>query len=290
MHNYLRSVGFSKVTKRKELRKILHDVMEHYDEKVAVENHEEGVFIEYIKYYGADCGISVCGQYDEDGDFHIEYFYPFFHGTGITTKEKTTIERHSDKESYAGACDDLRIGITLIFYLQYPSEYMIENNQGTFYRKNHSLTLSGLAREGKILFPVMKDKEAVRVEQEASRVRTQMIEAARDGDEEAMENLTMEDMDTYTIISQRLATEDVLSIVDTYFMPYGIECDQYNVLGEIIDLSETHNPVTGEEILRMTLDSNDLRYDVCINRADLLGEPQIGRRFKGLIWLQGQVH
>ncbi len=43
-----------------------------------------------------------------------------------------TIERHADKESFAGACDDLRIGVTLIFYLQNPAEYMTESSKGTF--------------------------------------------------------------------------------------------------------------------------------------------------------------
>lgn len=39
--------------------------------------------------------------------------------------------------------------------------------------------------------------------------RSNLIAAARDGDEEAMESLTMEDMDTYSMISQRIATEDL---------------------------------------------------------------------------------
>ena len=47
--------------------------------------------------------------------------------------------------------------------------------------------------------------------------------AAREGDEEAMESLTLEDIDTYSMISKRIMTEDILSIVDTYFMPYGID-------------------------------------------------------------------
>ena len=312
MHNYLKSVGFSKIKKRKELMEILYDVIKKYDERIVVENHEEGPFIEYTKYYdgpfyGNDkeesfhrnmsvtrnnnvgFGISVCGQYDEDHVFHMEYYYPFFKGSDITTKEKISVERHAEKESFAGACDDLRIGITLIFYLQNPAKY-IRYEQDQSKSSELSLTLSGLAREGKILLPVMKDKEAVKVEQEASRNRTQLIEAAREGDEEAMENLTMEEMDTYTIISQRIATEDVFSIVDTYFMPYGIECDQYNVMGEIVDLVSYKNIRTGEEVIRMTLDSNDMRYDICINRENLLGEPEIGRRFKGIIWLQGQIN
>lgn len=272
------------------MQEIIYDVVDNYDEKYAVEDHQDGVFVEYLKYYGMDCGISVCGQYDDDEKFHVEYYYPFFRGTGVTTKEKLTIERHSDKESFAGACDDLRIGITLIFYLINPAEYMVERKKGFILSEPKQLTLSALSGEGKILFPVQKDKEAVRVEKEMTQNRNHLIAAAREGDEEAMESLTMEDMDTYSMISQRIATEDVLSIVDSYFMPKGIECDQYSVLGEIKKYHISHNNLTGEELVFMTIESNDMQYDVCINRADLLGEPEVGRRFKGSIWLQGQIH
>ena len=39
----------------------------------------------------------------------------------------------------------------------------------------------------------------------------------------------------------------------------------------------------------MTIESNNMQFDVCINRKDLLGDPQVGRRFKGTVWLQGQL-
>ncbi len=162
MHSYLRAVGFSKVKSRKEMQEIIRDVMSTYDEKIAVENHPDGVFVEYSKNYGCDCGITVCGQYDEENEFHVEYTFPFFRGTGITTQEHVVVERHSEKESYAGACDDLRLGVTLIFYLQNPAEYMLEKYKGNL-REGQPLTITGLAREGKILFPVQKDKEAVKV-------------------------------------------------------------------------------------------------------------------------------
>lgn len=288
MHSYLRSIGFSKITKRKEMQELIRDVIDSYDEKYVVENHPDGAFAEFSKNYGCDCGITVCGQYDEDNQFQVEYSFPFFRGTGITTQEKVTIERHADKESFAGACDDLRIGVTLIFYLQNPAEYILESSKGTF--GGQPLTLTGLAKKGTILLPVQKDKEAVIVAQESTRNRTNLIEAARNGDEEAMESLTMEDMDTYSMISERIVNDDILTIVDSYFMPYGIECDQYSVMGEIVDFMTFKNIITGEEICQITIDCNDMLFDVCINREDLLGELKIGRRFKGIIWLQGQLH
>ena len=40
----------------------------------------------------------------------------------------------------------------------------------------------------------------------------------------------------------------------------------------------------------MTLNCNELSFDVCINVKDLFGEPKVGRRFKGVVWLQGAVN
>lgn len=290
MHSYLRAVGFSEIKKRREIEEIIKEVIETYDEKNVVEDYEDGVFAEFSKNYGCDCGITVCGQYDENNEFHVEYYFPFFRGTGITTDENVVIERHAAQQSFAGACDDLRIGVTLIFYLQNAAEYMLENQKGIAPEGRKILTISGLAKEGMVLLPLQKDKEAARVERELAKNRSNLIAAARNGDEDAMESLTMEDMDTYSMISQRIVREDIFSIVDSYFMPYGIECDQYNVMGEILDFVQFKNILTGEEIYQLTLDSNDVQFDVCINKKDLLGEPQVGRRFKGIIWLQGQLH
>ena len=91
------------------------------------------------------------------------------------------------------------------------------------------------------------------------------------------------------MISRRIVNEDIFSIVDTSFMPYGIESDQYAVLGEILNVSQTTNRITDQKIYTITIDTNDLIYDICINEDDMLGVPEVGRRFKGKIWLQGMV-
>ncbi len=73
-------------------------------------------------------------------------------------------------------------------------------------------------------------------------------------------------------------------------MPYGVECDQYSILGEIMNCNKIQNQYTGEIIHRMTINCNELIFDLCINEADLLGEPAAGRRFKGIIWMQGYIN
>ena len=118
MHSYLKAVGFSKdQKKRTEMKETFWMLYATTMRKNLVEDHPDGTFAEFSKCYGYDCGITVCGQYDDDNRFHVEYYYPFFRGNGITTNEPVTVERYADKEAFAGACDDLRIGVTLIFYL-----------------------------------------------------------------------------------------------------------------------------------------------------------------------------
>ena len=80
-----------------------------------------------------------------------------------------------------------------------------------------------------------------------------LVSAARTGDPAAIESLTMDDIDTYSKVSQRLISEDVFSIVDTYIMPYGIECDHYSIMGEILELQRITNEYSREEIYVMVI-------------------------------------
>ena len=199
------------------------------------------------------------------------------------------IERHAEKESYAGVCDDMNLGVSLIFYVQNVTEYLNRKRYGRMDRATTSLTLSGLSVEGKVLMPVYQ-KTPVVSEIKSSQERNRMLQAARDGDEDAIENLTLEDMDTYSMISRRISDEDVFSIVTTHFMPCGVECDHYNVMGEILSVELVENNKTEEKIYVLSIETNEIIMDVCINQKDLLGEPKPGRRFRGIIWLQGLVH
>ena len=246
-------------------------------------------FVEMTKEIAPEVGIRVCGEYAEDGTFRTEYYYPYVEGDGITTQEQIEIEKHSEKESYAGVCDEMKLGVTLIFYLQNVAEYLSEHHRNPKMRPM-SATLSALSLNGKIIMPISKNEKQIQNTKKNSQDRNYLIAAAREGDEDAIENLTLEDIDTYSMLSRRIANEDILSIVDSYFMPYGIESDQYSILGEIVDYRMENNKMTNDRICILMVDCNDLIYNVCINEKDLLGEPAIGRRFKGVIWMQGKVN
>ena len=91
----------------------------------------------------------------------------------------------------------------------------------------------------------------------------------------------------YSMISRRARTEDIYTIVESSFIPYGSESDNYTIIGTILESKLVVNEMTGEQVYQLLVNCNDLIYDVCINKLDLLGEPQQGRRFKGNIWMQG---
>lgn len=285
MHKFLRAIGFSDITK-KDLDILIEEIKERPELMKVTTDSEGNEFGEFSREFAPNMGIIVRGNYLEDDSFEVEYYTPYFLGSQVTTQEPIDIEKHSEKESYAGVCDDPRIGVTLIFYLQNVADYLSE-------RKAHSsdvnggALLAGLSVDGKILLPEVK--KAVKAGRPNQKDRSQLISEARDGDEDAIESLTLEDMDTYSMLSKRVMNEDILTIVSSCFMPYGIESDQYSVLAEIIDLLEIENSLTSDTIYCMKLKCNDMVFDVCINKKDLMGEPEIGRRFKGNIWMQGTV-
>lgn len=60
-----------------------------------------------------------------------------------------------------------------------------------------------MSKKGMIILPVEKDEFQEREERKGNELRNEMIDAAKAGDIEAMEQLTLEDMDTYTAVSSR---------------------------------------------------------------------------------------
>ncbi|MCI6713401.1 MAG: DUF3881 family protein [Lachnospiraceae bacterium] len=290
MHKFMRAIGFSKLTDRREQQKLITDIIVNAAHRSYTSNGEETILAEFCEDFAQDIGIAVCGEFDAEDKFTYDYFYPYLRGTGVSSYEDVSVERHAEKESYAGICDDIKVGVSLIFYLQNIVPYVKAQHSDMLPIRGTTLTLSGLSINGSILLPIVKNEREKQKLQKATMNRNQLIAAARKGDEDAIESLTLEDMDTYTSISKKILTEDVFSLVDTYFMPYGVECDQYSVMGEILDISLRVNRITGEEIYVMRLNCNDLQFDICINKQDLYGEPQVGRRFKGIIWMQGYIN
>ncbi len=72
-------------------------------------------------------------------------------------------------------------------------------------------------------------------------------------------------------------------------MPHGIECDKYQIVGEILSVNKKTNSFTNENLFEMRMATMGLQFNLMINEKDLEGDPEPGRRFRGTIWLLGEV-
>ena len=287
MHDYLRAVGFSKVQHKRDLQRLLDMVMGSPDSEFASECGGT-VYAEKCRDFVSNAGITVRGEVDEHGMFSYEYYFPHYTGHQISLTDDVRVEKISEREEYDGMCDVVTLGVSLIFHMNHLMDYA-DMNPKSRQISSVSVRLSALSISGKVILPVVRnDSERLKRLRE-NESRNGMIAAARQGDQDALENLTLEDIDMYTSISKRIKSEDVLTIVESYFMPYGIACDQYSVMGDILSVEEVYNQLTGEKLYQIQIECNDVLIDLCMNAEDLLGEPAVGRRFRGNIWLQGHL-
>lgn len=289
MHKYLAAIGFKQLESKRHLKKLLQETVHLPNSRSVVMSKDKVSVAEFCKDFAEDLGICVCGELD-DGKLEMEYYFPYLKGKGITSYEDVSVERHCSKLSYAGICDDFRVGIALIFYLRNRMPYIKAEAENRLPIQGTTVTLSALSVGGTILLPFYKDEEQQKRIHQESANRHQLLAAAKKGDEGAIELLTMEDMDIMANVSKQITKQDLFSLVDTCLMPYGVECDQYSIVGEIKEIRMMTNSFSGEKVYILTIYCNELTFDVAINIMDLLGEPQVGRRFKGIIWLQGNIN
>ncbi|MBR5648079.1 DUF3881 family protein [Pseudobutyrivibrio sp.] len=287
MHQYLPAIGFSKI-KKKELENLIQEITLRPDYQESAIDFEGNQFVE-LRYMVADnVGLVLRGIYNEDDEFILDYYYPTYFGESISSKNDVEVIKQSDKDNYLVMCDEIRLGVNLIFQLQNMGEFL-RNNIMAGKSGDKTIRLAALSLDAKIILPLYDNEKSRIKEKMNNKKRIDLFEQAREGNEEALESLTMDEIDLYQRISRRVTREDILSVVTSYFMPFGIENDKYDILGDILDVKSVVNHLTMEELYIMVIESNDVVFEVCINKKNLFGEPAVGRRFKGTIWLQGTV-
>lgn len=84
MHKFLEAVGFSEL-KKKDLEIIIKDIIDYPQMMRVTKDSDGNEFAELSKEFAPNLGIIVRGNYDEEDIFHMEYYYPYFYGTEVTT-------------------------------------------------------------------------------------------------------------------------------------------------------------------------------------------------------------
>ena len=113
MHKYLRAIGFSSITKRKDYESLIRVCANEADNRAYTSNGDDTMLAVFSKDFAPGMGISICGEYDENNHFSYDYSFPYLNGNGISSYADLTIERHADKISFAGVCDDINVGVII---------------------------------------------------------------------------------------------------------------------------------------------------------------------------------
>lgn len=289
MHSYLKAIGYSDIITQGDMENLIMDSLSHADEKNESKITDNTINIEYIRYVSERVGVIIRGEQDLTGKFHFSHIAPFLRGIVESCKgEEIYINKKIEADAFTGMCDDVRLGVSMIFYIQNVADYYKfastskQNSMGTVH-------LAALAREGKVLLGTQNRVLSKVLNDKNDEAKHKLIEEARNGDQDAIQTLTLNDIDKYAIISERIKNEDVFSIVETSFVPFGSESDVYSVLCHILAARQQFNTETGEKIWIMDCVCNNVRLEICINAADLIGMPMPGMRFRGTIWLQGRI-
>ena len=196
-------------------------------------------------------------------------------------------------ELYSGSIDDYNIGLSLIFFLSNPINYRLRKLydgasefQGT--------ALAAFANEATVLLPVVPQADPLDplAGMDVSSIfdADEPILSSEDDETELIDDYIESSLDMYDQINERIESEDLYSLVEQSFIPCGVECDQYSVIGEITDYIEQANALTDERLALIKLSCNNVEFWLCMRKEDILGEPQKGRRLKCRIWLTGTVN
>lgn len=290
MHSFLRTVGYSEVVHENEAQDLIARTISNAQECEKYIREDKTGMVEFSRLITSMCGIKVFGEEDSEGHFHMTGYMPYCNGFDNTEnkEEDIYINKQVNGEGYTGMCDDSRLGISLIFGINNPVTYF-EKYGGAKCISDKAVTITALGQAGKIILPTLVRSENEEKFKQDINKKNKLIAEAKKGNQEAIENLTIEDIDRYAMVSQRIKNEDILSIVDTSLVPYGSESDMYVLTGIIDTLLPEENRDTGEKVWQMIVHCNEIPMTVIINDKDMIGEPKVGRRFRGNVWLQGRL-
>ena len=122
MHKFLRAAGFSLYQKKHDIDALL--VREAQPSQIRrLQLDSETNLCRVRVEVAPDIGLDIYGEMDGNGQIKAEYYLPYLLGHDLSSRAECCIQRHTEKETYAGMLDEYKVGITLIFYLENAMEF-----------------------------------------------------------------------------------------------------------------------------------------------------------------------
>ncbi|MDO5696245.1 MAG: DUF3881 family protein [Eubacteriales bacterium] len=272
MYRYLRAIGYTGLHSRAEAMNYLSHFVTRDSGRLM--NHECGL----------DMGVMIYLNPEFD-QYTMEYFFPYARGDRAMRIHDLAVEERSEGPGYFGVIEDERNLLLLSFLCTNPEML----TAGDY--PECSVYLSGFSLSGKILLPA-KEPVHEKISKTDNATRNRHFQHSDIDDVHSKDSLIEyinREEELYHLLRERMKTESLYRIIETTLMPYGVECDTYHVLGNILAVDEIINRDTGEIVLKLDLETYGYKFPVYINSRDILGEPLPGRRFKGNVRLQGVV-
>jgi len=283
---YIKALGFSEYDSKEKAEELVTYIIEHPTNRYITTDQEGKVKVEYYKSYGKDFGLAVRGELDQKEELLIHTVVPYAKGRTLFDTHEVDIVENGDSFNYSVFCEEIKSGTPVSFFLQNLVDYLDIEVEEDVYINGAKLAL--FAVEGTVILPIEKEDDD-HLELAEEMIREELLNQARDGDEEAIDALEEEALEATKILRERLKKEDLLTILEGFFIPVGEEADIYSVLGTIMEAKKLINRVTREYVWRIKLACMNMVFDVYINAEDLIGKPMKGMRFKGTCWVHGSI-
>lgn len=286
MTNNIRAIGLSSIeknTKRKSelLKLVKNDPHKSYFYFDGMDKIAENYY-----YIGENYGIVAYGKILEDGSFKMTKWHSFVHS--LQTNEITDVMFDKIRGNQFVFAEEHKAGNRLEFALTNMCQYY-DYMAADKYIPKFNANIAGLSSEGNVIFPVAKNEKTRKIRRKEEKRHNELINLLRKGDEMAETKLMEHSQAIAHNARERLKKEDVLSVFESYFFPYGNREGIFAILGDILDVNEVVNPFTNETVYDLFISATNTKFNVFINKIDLTGVPSAGMRFRGRCQLRGSL-
>ncbi len=290
MHEFLRAIGLKSIKTKEQLR-LLTDWVAEAPTKFRVATLSEDENLAMAERLITDStGVAVVGSVDEQGKLVPEYYFPYLVSNVISSEAPLSVEKQASRNGYSGLAEDERLDLSLIFSVKNVTEAAKNQKEGMltgqlFRRVSLSLLLS----DGTVLLPIAVPDRVLKANEDREKRRKEFLADVANGDPAAFEKMARESVLRFEKMMERVEKSDVYSVVNSFFMPYGMESERYYFLGTITHCRLVDNRLTKEKFYVMTIDVNGVPFAVTVNEQDLTGVPAEGYRLRGHAWMQGEL-
>lgn len=281
----MRSIGFSSIEDSDDLEDLQYLAMScDIQQGIKTKNKQ---YAQYYKNVGDGIGLRLSGTIDDYGKFTPDYIFPCANSDIEECIKYYNVYLRNDTPMvvYSDAVSDNEMAFVLQNTIKYNGCEKHFCDIGANPSKNKIVQVAGLSIWGTVIFPTAKTKEATYQTEDI--YYSNLVLRSKEGEHKAA---TTYNQKSQNIIRARLEQEDLLSVVDSYFLPKDYEKDfSYDILGQIQKSLLITNNETNEEVYKLTINAAGVRLQIFINKYDLIGLPLEGMRFMGNCILQGNV-